>query len=540
MPKTLLLADDSVVIQKLVGLSFANEDVKLVTTDNGDEALKRARALRPDLVLADVVMPGKNGYEVCEAIKTDPELRHIPVLLLTGTFEAFDEERARRVGSNGHITKPFEAQGLVDRVTDLLSHTPPPPAAAPVRPTKAAEPQAARPAPPRRPPAEEAYDFFDDDLDQDLRAPRRAAPPATPAASPDDAFEFGTDLDALSPPDADPDDPDTLDTSFEIDSDSSEDLRVQAPPAPVRSPAAPGRPAAPLSPDLGAPDATRIALGETTVADDFATPSRARASSLDERLGGRRARVDLEAPTLPPRPPADPPTKVLSNDLFDAAPTAVKAKPTAAVPPPIPKPARQRPAPLTDSAFAFGVEEERPARARLSAAKTAVPESLDTTDEMDPLAGMSADPPQVPIPAFGRSPASAYARETEDPALVDAADSTHSGYDVSASDLGDPLGPAEAIPAAPAARARARAPEPTSSDIGLTPATGPRRSDLSPMMRERIHETLEKIAWEAFADVSDSIVRQVLQRVESIVWEVVPQMAEALIQEEIRKMKGED
>ena len=60
------------------------------------------------------------------------------------------------------------------------------------------------------------------------------------------------------------------------------------------------------------------------------------------------------------------------------------------------------------------------------------------------------------------------------------------------------------------------------------------------MMRDRIHETLEKVAWEAFADLSDTIVRQVLQRVESTVWEIVPQMAEALIQEEIRRMKGED
>ncbi len=114
MPKTLLLADDSVVIQKLVGLSFANEDVELVSVDNGDDAVRRARELKPNLVLADVVMPGKNGYEVCESIKSDPDLAHIPVLLLTGTFEAFDEQRAEQCGANGHITKPFEAQVLVE------------------------------------------------------------------------------------------------------------------------------------------------------------------------------------------------------------------------------------------------------------------------------------------------------------------------------------------------------------------------------------------------------------------------------------------
>ena len=59
------------------------------------------------------------------------------------------------------------------------------------------------------------------------------------------------------------------------------------------------------------------------------------------------------------------------------------------------------------------------------------------------------------------------------------------------------------------------------------------------MMRDRIHETLEKVAWEAFADLSDIIVRQVIKKVEEIAWEVVPQMAESLIQEEIRRLKDE-
>ena len=132
MSKTLLLADDSVVIQKLVGLSFANEDIEIVTTDNGDDAVVRAREIRPDVVLADVVMPGLSGYEVCEAIKQDPSLAHVPVLLLTGTFEAFDDARAAAAGADGQITKPFEAQSLVERVNEVMSRQPaePTPAAA--------------------------------------------------------------------------------------------------------------------------------------------------------------------------------------------------------------------------------------------------------------------------------------------------------------------------------------------------------------------------------------------------------------------------
>ena len=121
MSKKLLLADDSVVIQKLVGLSFANENIEIVSTDNGDDAVTMARELRPDVILADVVMPGLSGYEVCEAIKQDPELGRTPVLLLTGTFEAFDEARAAAVGANGQITKPFEAQALVERVNEVMN-----------------------------------------------------------------------------------------------------------------------------------------------------------------------------------------------------------------------------------------------------------------------------------------------------------------------------------------------------------------------------------------------------------------------------------
>ena len=90
MPKNLLLADDSITIQKVVGITFQNEDYKVTSVDNGEDAINKARELRPDIILADVVMPRKNGYEVCETVKADAALRGIPVLLLAGTFEAFD------------------------------------------------------------------------------------------------------------------------------------------------------------------------------------------------------------------------------------------------------------------------------------------------------------------------------------------------------------------------------------------------------------------------------------------------------------------
>ncbi len=120
MPRTLLLADDSITIQRVVGITFANEDFEITTVDNGEDAIQKAKELKPNIILADVIMPKKNGYEVCQAIKSDPALRATPVLLLAGTFEAFDENRARAVGANGHITKPFESQALIDKVNGLL------------------------------------------------------------------------------------------------------------------------------------------------------------------------------------------------------------------------------------------------------------------------------------------------------------------------------------------------------------------------------------------------------------------------------------
>jgi CheY-like chemotaxis protein len=155
MSKKLLLADDSVVIQKLVGLSFANEDLEIETTDNGDDAIAKAREIVPDIVLADVVMPGKSGYEVCAAIKQDPKLAHIPVLLLTGTFEAFDEARATASGSNGQITKPFEAQALVERVKQVMSAPPPAPVAAAPASNPAATVDSGE---------SEDFDFFENDV----------------------------------------------------------------------------------------------------------------------------------------------------------------------------------------------------------------------------------------------------------------------------------------------------------------------------------------------------------------------------------------
>jgi len=136
MGKRILLADDSITIQKVIELTFSDEDFEVVTVGNGRLAVEKIQEVRPDLVLCDIIMPEKDGYEVCDFVKKNPALSHVPVLLLTGAFEPFDQERAARVGCDGFLAKPFEPQALISKVKDLLSRAqaPEPAAAAEIAP----------------------------------------------------------------------------------------------------------------------------------------------------------------------------------------------------------------------------------------------------------------------------------------------------------------------------------------------------------------------------------------------------------------------
>jgi CheY-like chemotaxis protein len=117
----LLLADDSITIQKVVNLTFADEGIEVISVGDGNSAMEKFAEIKPDLVMADINMPGLTGYEICERIKQDEETRAIPVILLVGSFEPFDEDEAKRVGADAFLTKPFQSiQQLVTKVSDLL------------------------------------------------------------------------------------------------------------------------------------------------------------------------------------------------------------------------------------------------------------------------------------------------------------------------------------------------------------------------------------------------------------------------------------
>lgn len=131
----ILVADDNSNIQKMVGLALKDQGIDVVAVGNGEAAVRKISDIRPDLVLADVFMPVRNGYEVCQYVKSDTSLAHIPVILLVGAFDPLDEQEAQRVGADGVLKKPFvPPDPLISMVKSALARAgvsvggvPPPP-----------------------------------------------------------------------------------------------------------------------------------------------------------------------------------------------------------------------------------------------------------------------------------------------------------------------------------------------------------------------------------------------------------------------------
>jgi CheY-like chemotaxis protein len=116
----LLLADDSVTIQRVIELTFSGEDIQVIAVNDGEQAIARIPTEQPDIVLADIGMPKKGGYDVAAFVKGRGDLEHIPVLLLAGAFEPVDQARAEQVRCDGVLIKPFEPRQVIERVRELL------------------------------------------------------------------------------------------------------------------------------------------------------------------------------------------------------------------------------------------------------------------------------------------------------------------------------------------------------------------------------------------------------------------------------------
>jgi CheY-like chemotaxis protein len=160
--RTLLLADDSITVQRVIALTFAGEPVNVVTVGDGQQAMEKIAAQRPDIILAGTTLPQVNGYDLARFVRNKPELKHIPVLLLSGAFETVDEARVVSSGANGVIEKPVEPTIVIGRVKELLGLK-----SAPTPAPTGRMVTSAGPAPEKR-------------LDQKLPVP---PPPRAPAAS---------------------------------------------------------------------------------------------------------------------------------------------------------------------------------------------------------------------------------------------------------------------------------------------------------------------------------------------------------------------
>jgi CheY-like chemotaxis protein len=123
---TLLLADDSVTIQRVLALSFVGQPFEVVIAKDGQDAIDRMATVRPDLVLADTNMPCVDGYGVAEWMRQQPHLEGVPVLLLASALDPLDEQRFRMSGAAGVLEKPFEPTHVIDRVKELLGLKPAP------------------------------------------------------------------------------------------------------------------------------------------------------------------------------------------------------------------------------------------------------------------------------------------------------------------------------------------------------------------------------------------------------------------------------
>ena len=394
MPKKLLLADDSVTIQRVIELTFSGEDVKVLTAGDGEEAIARIPIEKPDIILADIGMPKRSGYEVSAFVKGNPEFEKIPVLLLAGAFEPVDEAKAREVKCDGVLVKPFEPQHVIARVRELIGGA----KGTPMQ----AVPDIGRPAAVLAPP-------------RPVELPRREDRPAIP----EDLMDMGEedllpredmlarveDVETASQPmildDSLDDYFDKLDEAF---STINTQARPSAPPPPVAEAWAtrPDRPV--LERDLESFDPLMTPDPFAGI-DAIQTEEPASVPTLDDLLAGMPASAEpahvIDFPTPPP-PAAVPPPIVVAPPSIEPpelTPTLTPAPP----PPPPPPPAPLVPPPAP-AAVAPPPPEPAPAVAEATSGRSIIADAFsallaaeqgDTAAAPPRLAGNGSSPAVV-------------------------------------------------------------------------------------------------------------------------------------------------
>ncbi|HEV7922384.1 MAG TPA: response regulator [Thermoanaerobaculia bacterium] len=593
MPKRILLADDSITIQKVVELTFSDGDYEVVAVNNGAKAIQRLSEMRPDIILSDIIMPEKNGYEVCEYVKSHPELRNIPVILLTGTFEPFDPDRADKAGCDAVVTKPFESQSLIQKVEELVQQAQAATAAIPAA-APAPQPEPA-PSPWDDTPVAPSFDAPEPEHSPFSAGTTSAGFTATPFPANDNDI-FGA---APSAP------PATTEMPFETEQSGGDETRafprmsfeelqrMAAPPqpAPAREPESPWGTSAPSGggetqafPRVSFEDLQRAATPEPTSPWDepAAAPTAEPAFGGETRAFPSVSFEDLQSastpepipPTAEPSSPWDEPaaepafggeTRAFPSASFEELEQSAhvaEPEPEAAPEPRSPwdeQPAFQHeevPAFQTAAEPAFPAEEpafggETRAFPRMSfedlqqmqsaSAPEPEPEAAPEPQSLwDEPAAPAWAPPEEP--AAQEEPVSSFTAETaspfDEPRHEEAAAEEETPFAA-----GDELAPTEEPQAAAPAAEEAPAfeepvwspqavpePEPEPEPLAAEePEPAPAAAAASADLTE---DQIDRIARRVVQLMSDQVVR-------NIAWEVIPDLAEIVVKERIRQLEAE-
>ena len=503
MAKKILLADDSITIQKVVELTFSDGDYEVTAVNNGAKAIQKLSEMRPDIILSDIIMPEKNGYEVCEYVKSHPEYRNIPVILLTGTFEPFDPDRADKAGCDAVVTKPFESQSLIHKVEELIQQSG----------SKAAAPVPA-PAPTPAP----AHGLFADVPSFD--------PPAAPAADP---FEHDTDIFAATPaatPTLATDMPfDTPEPAFGGETRALPRMSFEEMQQMANEPATPTTAPQPAMPDTEVSpwdDAPPAFSGETRAFPRMSFEEMQQMGSGSQPAAEKQAETHGLFDATPPSPavpeasPWDEPradsgaTRAFPAVSFEDTGKMAEQAPTAEPTPPTP--ARFDASAETPVAEASPWEE---APSAFSGETRAFPRmSFEEMEKMAPKPAAAASEPAWEPPEE---------THTADPF----AESAHSESPFAA-EAPAPPPPAAEPEWSPSEPELSHAVEPDIVTPQITDAAAPAGNltgDLTDAQVDRIARRVVQL-------MSDQVVK-------NIAWEVIPDLAEMVVKERIRQLEAE-
>jgi CheY-like chemotaxis protein len=592
MPKRILLADDSITIQKVVELTFSDGDYEVTAVNNGAKAVQKLSELRPDIILSDIIMPEKNGYEVCEYVKSHPEYRNIPVVLLTGTFEPFDPDRAEKAGCDAVVTKPFESQSLIHKVEELIAQS---------RSNAAAAPAAA-------PRAEETVSPW---MDEAPSAP----PPTSPftsatqnvqALSMPEGFGHGSDIFGAATPAAAselPFETRSPETPFGAADEYSGETRAfqkmsfddlpvpsaEPPPPPAISPwdepaaASPfgSRPSSQF--DNPSQDAATSASFEppafpapsfddaprTEAESPFGSPAPEEQFSGETRAFPRMSFDDFQklgatpeaAEDTPPAPPAVPEpspwdqdapafggeTRAFEKMSFDDLSQAAPAAPALSEEPaPWAQPEQEAPAFEAESpAFSgetrafqkMSFDDLQPAPPAANVEPPATPEPSPWDEAPEPVESLwSSEPSESPATGNEVGMPAAAAAFTDDAPAFDSQsfDAPPVPEDLPFAAEPEPAVESEQVWASESAAEAAAEPEEpvvpvTASPSALTPEAPPTPIATQGSLSD---EQVDRIARRVIELMSDQVVR-------NIAWEVIPDVAEMLVKERIRQLESE-